>query len=492
MSLDHRCEEPTAIRSNVGAIFVSLELSRSTWLITSLSPGSGEKMSKYGILAGDLAALLAQFSGLKQKAFARTGKSFSIVVIQEAGLDGFWIHRVLQSEGIESYVVDPASIATSRRRRRAKTDRIDGEALVRALLAYKRGEPRVCAIVSAPTPEDEDNRRLCRERKALTAERIQHVNRIKGLLFSQGVSDYEPLRRNRRQRLDELKTGDSRPLPMHLKAQIGRELDRLELLLEQIKAVEAERDALLASAKPTEETSALPAMLVGLKGIGPEFAAVLWSEGLYRNLRQPKASRRLCRVGAYALAKWNRRARARRIQSRESAAADDDDPACLALAETSAAFGTGAMVQGTRQTQRRAPAQNDDRGACAQIVSRVVEICECRRRHRRRRNEGLLIDDLNRLTQSTETRSVSADRGGQIDGAYGLNSRQQEWSRPPEPHPPQAGYWCSRFARRPNVSLIWCGDDQVTEAGSNLGYRNSLRSFAYAPLNLALDPNIPM
>ena len=179
MSLDHRCEEPTAIRSNVGAIFVSLELSRSTWLITSLSPGSGEKMSKYGILAGDLAALLARFSGLKQKAFARTGKSFSIVVIQEAGLDGFWIHRVLQSEGIESYVVDPASIATSRRRRRAKTDRIDGEALVRALLAYKRGEPRVCAIVSAPTPEDEDNRRLCRERKALTAERIQHVNRIK-------------------------------------------------------------------------------------------------------------------------------------------------------------------------------------------------------------------------------------------------------------------------------------------------------------------------
>ena len=409
MSLDHRCEEPTAIRSNVGAIFVSLELSRSTWLITSLSPGSGEKMSKYGILAGDLAALLARFSGLKQKAFARTGKSFSIVVIQEAGLDGFWIHRVLQSEGIESYVVDPASIATSRRRRRAKTDRIDGEALVRALLAYKRGEPRVCAIVSAPTPEDEDNRRLCRERKALTAERIQHVNRIKGLLFSQGVSDYEPLRRNRRQRLDELKTGDSRPLPMHLKAQIGRELDRLELLLEQIKAVEAERDALLASAKPTEETSALPAMLVGLKGIGPEFAAVLWSEGLYRIFANRK------QVAAYAgLAlrpgKWNRRARARRIQSRESAAADDDDPACLALAETSAAFGTGAMVQGTRQTQRRAPAQNDDRGACAQIVSRVVEICECRRRHRRRRNEGLLIDDLNRLTQSTETRSVSTSR----------------------------------------------------------------------------------
>ena len=231
MSLDHHFAEPTAIRTNLGAIFVSLELSRSTWLITSLSPGGGEKMSKHGLSAGNMAALLARLSELKQKAFARTGQSFQVVVIQEAGLDGFWIHRVLQSEGVESHVVDAASIAISRRRRRAKTDRVDGEALVRALLAYKRGEPRVCAMVRTPTPEEENRRRLCRERKTLTNERVQHVNRIKGLLFCQGISDYEPLRRNRRQRLDELKTGGGRPLPPHLKAQITRELDRLELLL---------------------------------------------------------------------------------------------------------------------------------------------------------------------------------------------------------------------------------------------------------------------
>ena len=196
-------------------------------------------------------------------------------------MDGFWIHRVLQNEGIESHVVDPASIATSRRRRRAKTDRIDGEALLRTLLAYKRGEPRVCAMVKAPTPEEEDRRRLCRERKVLIAERVQHVNRIKGLLFSQGVSGYEPLRRDRRRRLDELRTGDGRPLPKHLKVQISRELDRLELLLEQIKAVEAERDALLAAQQVVAPAPA--AMLLDIKGIGPEFAAVLWSEGLFRH-----------------------------------------------------------------------------------------------------------------------------------------------------------------------------------------------------------------
>ena len=185
-------------------------------------------------------------------------------------------------------MVDAASIATSRRRRRAKTDRIDGEALVRALLAYKRGEPRVCAMVRAPTPEDEDSRRVCRERKTLTVERIQHVNRIKGLLFSQGVSGYEPLRRDRRQRLDELKTGDGRPLPPHLKAQISRELDRLELLIEQIKVVEAERDVLFVPTTKTEHAPAPRTMLIDLRGIGPEFAAVLWSEGLHRSFANRK------------------------------------------------------------------------------------------------------------------------------------------------------------------------------------------------------------
>ena len=248
-----RPEAPTAIRTDLGAIFVSLELSRSTWLITSLSPGGGEKMSKQVVRGGDVAGLLERFARLREKARARTGKVFPFVVIQEAGLDGFWIDRALQNEGIESHVVDPASIATSRRRRRAKTDGIDGEALVRALLAYKRGEPRVCAMVKAPTPEEEDRRRLCRERKVLIGERVQHVNRVKGLLFSQGISGYEPLRRDRRRRLDTLQTGDGRLLPVHLKAQVCRELDRLELLLEQIKAVEAERDVLLAAQHGTSD-----------------------------------------------------------------------------------------------------------------------------------------------------------------------------------------------------------------------------------------------
>ena len=243
-TLADRPEGPFAIRTNLGAIFVSLELSRSSWLITSLSPDGGEKMSKHVVRGGDIAGLLQRFGQLREKTRARTGKVFPFVVIQEAGLDGFWIDRALQSEGIESYVVDPASIATSRRRRRAKTDKIDGEA-----------------------------------RKVLIAERVRHVNRVKGLLFSQGISGYEPLCRDRWEQLDTLQTGDGRVLPDHLKAQVRRELDRLELLLRQIKAVEAERDVLLAA----QQGAAPAAMLLDIKGIGAEFAAILWSEGLFRH-----------------------------------------------------------------------------------------------------------------------------------------------------------------------------------------------------------------
>src|ERR1700689_5100618 len=249
-----RPDAPAAIRMDIGAIFVSLELSRSTWLLTSVSPGAGEKMSQHATPAGDLRQLFECLAELKRKAMARTGKTYPIIVIQEAGLDGFWIHRALEKEGIESHVVDAASIAVSRRRRRAKTDRIDGEALLRGLLAFKGGEPRVCSMARAPTPEAEDRRRICRERKTLLVERIQHVNRIKGLLFSQGIGDYAPLRHDRRRALEAVRTGDGRALGAHMKAQIGRELDRLELLLGQIAAVEGERDAMLA--RPAEAETA--------------------------------------------------------------------------------------------------------------------------------------------------------------------------------------------------------------------------------------------
>src|SRR5215471_15496018 len=154
---------------------------------------------------------------------------------------------------------------------------------------------RVCSMVVAPSAEEEDQRRLCRERDTLTTERVRHVNRIKGLLFAQGIGDYEPVSRNRRKRLDQLCTGDGRPLPQYVKAQIRRELDRLELVLEQINVVEKERDRVLLSPPPvatintgTEAACDKPrgsgvAMLTALRGFGADSATKLWSEGLSRH-----------------------------------------------------------------------------------------------------------------------------------------------------------------------------------------------------------------
>jgi hypothetical protein len=132
-------------------LYASLELSRSTWLVTSVLPG-GNKMSKHITAGGDGSALLALLARLRSKAEQPAERPVSIAVIQEAGLDGFWVHRLLEANGIASHVVDPASIAVPRRRRRAKTDAIDGETLLRTLLAWERGEPRVCAMVVPPTP----------------------------------------------------------------------------------------------------------------------------------------------------------------------------------------------------------------------------------------------------------------------------------------------------------------------------------------------------
>jgi transposase len=170
---------------------------------------------------------------------------------------------------VESHVVDPASVAVDRRRRRAKTDRIDGAALLRTLMAWMRGEPRVCSMVRPPSPEAEDRRRVCRERATLMKERIEHANRIKGLLFAQGIGDYDPLLKSRRKRLETLSTGDGRPLPAQLKRQILRELDRLELTIAQLTAVEAERDASLAEAggAPLGQAGAPGARLMQLKGV---------------------------------------------------------------------------------------------------------------------------------------------------------------------------------------------------------------------------------
>jgi transposase len=204
---------------------------------------------------------------------------------------------VLAANGIENHVVDAGSVAAPRRGRRAKSDRLDGEALVRALAAWLRGEPRACSMVAVPSVADEDARRLSRERQQLLAERIALSNRICGLLAGQGVSGYLPLHKDRRQRLDGLVGGDGQALAAHLKAELSRMLDRLELTLRQIRLVEAARDAQLAA----QPASSAPAALLALRAIGAQAAHQLWVECLYRRLA---GSRQVAAYGGLAPTPW--------------------------------------------------------------------------------------------------------------------------------------------------------------------------------------------
>jgi transposase len=177
--------------------------------------------------------------------------------------------------------------------RRTKTDHIDAVQLLRSLLAYLRGEPKVWSVVRVPSVAEEDERRLHRERHRLIAERVQHVNRIKGLCAVHGIYDYEPLRSNRMLRLERLRTDDGRELPRRLRTEIVRELQRLELVLQMIKAIEKERDAMASATQTSPDSNAKKIQqLVKIKGIGPETATVLVGEVFYRHFdnRRPLAS----------------------------------------------------------------------------------------------------------------------------------------------------------------------------------------------------------
>ena len=296
MDIRTTTSSPADRDSEAARIVVAIELSKKSWLVGIVTPLS-DKLSLHTLPAGDGAALLAVLARTRRKVETAVGRPAEIVSCYEAGYDGFWLHRLLEGHGVRNHVFDPASLQVNRRARRAKTDRIDVAAMSRALRAHLRGEPRVVSVVRVPSVAEEDARRLHRERDRLIRERVQHVNRIKGLLATQGIYDYQPLRRDRHDRLAALVTGDGRALPARLDAEIARELRRLELVLDMIAALEAERNAIAEGRGAAHPGAAHPGAakvqaLAKLKAIGPEFATVLVGEAFHRtfaNRRQVAA-----------------------------------------------------------------------------------------------------------------------------------------------------------------------------------------------------------
>src|SRR5215475_12053051 len=247
---------PVAADDDPVRCLIAIELSKKSWIVAVNTPLS-DKIGRHTVKPGDGKELLDLCERIRTRVARETKQRVEIVACYEAGYDGFWLHRLLESRGIRNYVIDPASLQVDRRARRVKTDGVDVERLLRSLMAYLRGEPKVWSVVRVPSVAEEDDRRLHRERGRLIGERIQHVNRIKGLLAIHGIYDYQPLRRDRMQQLERLRTAaDGRTLPPRLKAEILRELKRLELVIGMIKTIEAERDAIASAKTETEHTSA--------------------------------------------------------------------------------------------------------------------------------------------------------------------------------------------------------------------------------------------
>ncbi|MDB5973277.1 MAG: transposase [Nevskia sp.] len=261
-------------------IFVAIELSQKSWLVTLHSP-ERDRISRHKLEGGDHAGLLALIEKTRSRAEQKLGSAVRIASCYEAGYDGFWLHRLLLAVGIMNFVFDAASIPVEQRGRRAKTDRIDGELLLRTLMAHLRGEPRVVRIVRVPTVEQEDARRASRERERLVKEQTAHSNRIKALLRLQGMAVGYPRRRDWLHWLAQQRDWQGQPLSPHLLAEVTREHARLMLVRQQLAALE---QAQAAQVSPVPEAMAKRRdQLQRLKALGPSFATTLTSELFYKD-----------------------------------------------------------------------------------------------------------------------------------------------------------------------------------------------------------------
>ena len=271
-----------------GTIFVAIELSQRNWLVVMHSPGR-DRISRHKLASGDHAGLLTLIKATRIRVGRVLGSEPAVVSCYEAGYDGFWLHRLLSAAGVRSFVFDPASIAVDQRARRAKSDRIDGECLLRTLMAHWRGEPRVVRVVRVPAPEQEDARRHSRERDRLVKEQTGHINRIKGLLRLIGLGAGNPRRRDWLTWVAEQRDCQGQLVPPRLISELGREHARLMLLVEQLQ----ELTKVSAQEPMAAQMAEQKALLQRLKSLGPAFAGTLVDEVFYKDFTNRR------QVGSY-------------------------------------------------------------------------------------------------------------------------------------------------------------------------------------------------
>jgi transposase len=241
-------------------LWMAMELSLSKWKL-GFSDGSTRAARIVTIEARDYAALDQQVARAR-RAFSLS-ETCSVRSLYEAGREGFSVHRRLEQMGVENVIVDPASLEVSRHARRAKSDKLDVESLLRHLMAYGANRGRL-AIVRVPKPEDEARRQLDREIEALQKERGVHTKRIQALLFAQGIAT--EVKPKLFDELGSLRTADGRTLPEELIARIHREQSRLELAQEHLRELQKARKTQIVEG--TGATAERMRVLMSLCGIG--------------------------------------------------------------------------------------------------------------------------------------------------------------------------------------------------------------------------------
>jgi transposase len=267
-------------------LVVVVELSAKSWLVAGTVPGVQRQPLKK--LVPDAPGLLRLIERWRVEA-VKAGKAIHRVVLAyEAGRDGFWLARWLIARGIEIHVIHSASVAVSRERKRAKTDRLDAAMLMRVFLGWLRGERGHCGMVAIPTLMEEDARRPGRERECLVDERTRIVNRMKSALTRLGIQGFKAHLRKAPQRLGALRTPEGAELPANITAELRRDMARLALIREQIAAIEQARIDRLQQ-EPDTGPHIMVRMLASVIGIGIETADMLVMEILSRNLRDRRA-----------------------------------------------------------------------------------------------------------------------------------------------------------------------------------------------------------
>ena len=273
-------------------LYVAIELSGKSWVVGIKSPGSG-KVGLHTLKTSDTRGLFALIERYREDALKKTGSTVRVLCCYEAGFEGFWLARCLEKNGFETIVLDPSSLLVNRKARQRKTDRIDAKKMIRALLAHDRGDSQVLSRVRVPSVAEEDRKRLLRERKRLVKQRTSLTNSMKGLLRLQGITGVDPRSKDFSDRLRVLKTGYGEPLGEAAQGELGRLRVHLDLVQDQIDAVEAQRDKIVHQGKlvagacaddcdSPDRTMARIALLTDLKGIGANDATLLVTEVFYR------------------------------------------------------------------------------------------------------------------------------------------------------------------------------------------------------------------